>query len=75
MLIGTISLGNAAPNMHDFAVARGAAYTLFAIIDRVSNCKKSNFKLIFYVMLGNIPHLIVTLSWQSKSIHTHTNPN
>ncbi len=35
VLIGAFSLGNAAPNLQDFATARGAAYTIYNIIDQV----------------------------------------
>lgn len=36
MLIGAFSIGQAAPNIEAFAVARGAAYAVFNIIDNVS---------------------------------------
>jgi len=35
VLIGAFSLGNAAPNMQSFAVARGAAYVVYNLIDLV----------------------------------------
>lgn len=34
VLIGAFSLGNAAPNLQSFAVARGAAYVIFELIKR-----------------------------------------
>lgn len=35
VLIGAFSLGNAAPNVQSFAVARGAAYVVYQLIDLV----------------------------------------
>ena len=36
MVIGAFSLGNAAPNIQSLGVARGAAFTIYSIIDLVS---------------------------------------
>lgn len=36
VLIGAFSLGHAAPSMQSLATARGAAYTVFALIEQVS---------------------------------------
>ena len=36
MIIGAFSIGNAFPNLSHLATARGAAYTVFEIIDTVS---------------------------------------
>lgn len=35
--MGAFSLGAAGPNIQDFANARGAAYTIYGIIDLVRN--------------------------------------
>ena len=35
VLIGAFSIGNAAPNIQNFATARGAAYAIYNIIDMV----------------------------------------
>lgn len=47
VLIGAFSLGHAAPNLQSFATARGAAYVVWQIIDRVRN------KILKYQMLFN----------------------
>ena len=36
VIIGAFSIGNAFPNLSHLATARGAAYTVFEIIDAVS---------------------------------------
>ena len=36
MLIGAFSLGNTAPNVQSFSVARGAAYVVYNLIELVS---------------------------------------
>ena len=35
-MIGAFSLGHAAPNLQNIATARGAAYVVWGVIDRVS---------------------------------------
>jgi hypothetical protein len=35
VLIGAFSLGNAAPNVQSFAIARGAAYIVYQLIEQV----------------------------------------
>jgi len=35
ILVGSFSLGAGAPNIQEFANARGAAYTVFQLIDKV----------------------------------------
>ena len=37
VLIAAFSLGNAAPNIQSFGVARGAAYTIYNLIELVSS--------------------------------------
>jgi len=37
VLIGTFSIGNAAPNIQEFANARGAAHAIWNVIDFVSS--------------------------------------
>ena len=41
VLIGAFSLGNAAPNVQSFGVARGAAYMVYNLIELVSVCGDS----------------------------------
>ena len=36
VMIGAFSLGHAAPNLQNIATARGAAYVVWGVIDRVS---------------------------------------
>ena len=36
VVIGAFALGNAAPNLQNFSVAKGAAYALWEIMDTVS---------------------------------------
>jgi len=42
VLIGAFSIGNAAPNIENFANARGAAYALFEIIDLIPSIDSSS---------------------------------
>ena len=39
VLIGAFSIGNSAPNIQSIATARGAAYAVYDIIDRVNQVK------------------------------------
>lgn len=38
VIIGAFSIGNAVPNLQNLAVARGAAYVVFQLIEQVYNC-------------------------------------
>lgn len=49
VMIGAFSLGHAAPNLQSFATARGAAYVVWQIIDRVGT-PFSNWS-VYYVAL------------------------
>ncbi len=41
IIMGVFGLGQAAPFFGTLAAARGAAYEVFKIIDRVSTCEKA----------------------------------
>jgi len=48
ILIGAMQLGQAGPNMEAIATAKGAAYQVFLIIDRVKR------NVIFYVLCTDV---------------------
>ena len=54
VLIGAFGIGNAAPNVQNFSQARGAAYTLYDIIKKVSsNDIQSQIMYLLYLHLSN----------------------
>ena len=44
VLIGAFAIGNAGPNVQNVATARGAAFTIWNLIDRVRHYKTSTTK-------------------------------
>lgn len=54
MLIGAFSIGNASPNIQNLAAARGAAYTIYQIIDMVSVLKIGYFPTDVYCRFGGL---------------------
>ena len=42
VLIGAFSIGNALPNIQNFAMARGAAHIIYSIIDQVPSIDSSS---------------------------------
>ena len=44
ILIGSFAMGHAAPHFQTMAEGRGAAYTVFKTIDRVSQCEFYYYK-------------------------------
>ena len=70
VVIGAMQLGQAGPNFQAIVTARGAAYKVFLIIDRVKRCIlfKGSFGLLFH------PCLVFEILW-SYSCSPATLPN
>lgn len=67
VLIGAMQIGQAAPYMEAFSVARGAAATIFAIIDRVPPIdSSSNAGLVPDQMIGKISFKDVRFNYPSR---------
>ena len=56
VVIGAFSIGNAAPNIQNFAESRGAAYAIFQIIDNVSATFFHYYHLIKSKMASFLGH-------------------
>lgn len=65
-MIGAFSLGHAAPNLQSFATARGAAFVVWQIIDRVGT-PLSNWSVCYVALTSYL-----TLTWNlSPSLITY----
>lgn len=65
VVIGAFALGNAAPNLQNFSVAKGAAYALWEIMDTVSaNVQKKK-----------ITRLKITLNQKRLGMTGHSDVN
>ncbi len=53
IITAVFSLGQAAPHFQELAQARGAAYTLWNIIDTVNKNKSINFQYEYLLYLAN----------------------
>ena len=69
MLTGAFSLGNTAPNVQSFSVARGAAYTVYNLIELVSVDRSILLEMqpqmcrVSVLQEGQLTLFITLLSW------------
>ncbi|ELU04466.1 hypothetical protein CAPTEDRAFT_135774, partial [Capitella teleta] len=66
VLIGAFSIGNAAPNIQDFANSRGAAYAIYNIIDMIPSIDSKSTEGLKPNIRGNVEFRGVHFSYPSR---------